>query len=66
MATFRAESVLDINSNNYYVEIYYPADSEKLLVRTDPIYPSHEIAESETLRIFKEALPNQPTKGSKS
>jgi hypothetical protein len=62
MARFRAETVLDPNSGKYYVELYYPDNATEPLVTTDPIYPSHEVAEQETLRLMQEALPTQPVK----
>ena len=64
MAKFRAESVLDKNTGNYYIELYYPDDSSEPIVTTEAIYPSHEIAEQETLRLIQEALPDQPVKKS--
>lgn len=62
MARFRAETVFDGKSGKYFVELYYPENATEPLVRTRPIYPSHEVAEQETIRTMKEALPTQPVK----
>jgi len=64
MAKFRAESVLDNDTGKYYIELYYPDNAPEPIVTTDAIYPSHEIAEQETLRLIQEALPEQPVKKS--
>ena len=64
MAKFRAETVLDTNSGKYYIELYYPDDAAEPMVTTDAIYPSHEVAEQETIRLIQEALPDQPVKKS--
>lgn len=64
MAKFRTESVLDKNTGKYYIELYYPDNASEPMVATDVIYPSHEVAEQETLRLIKEALPDQPVKKS--
>ncbi len=62
MAIFRVETVFDSNTNKYYVELYYPSDATDPVVTTDPIYPSPEVAEQETLKLMKKSLPGQPVK----
>ena len=56
MSRFRIQTNLDKESGNYSVELYYPQDSTEPALTTPPIYPSHEIAEQETLRIIKEVF----------
>lgn len=56
MSRFRVQTNIDNASGYYSVELYYPHDSTEPALTTPPIYPSHEIAEQETLRIIKEVF----------
>lgn len=62
MATFRIESVFDPNSGFFYVEVYYPDSSTTPFAVSKPVYQSHEQAAEDSLRIFREGLPDQPVK----
>ena len=66
MATFRVESVLDPKSGLYFVEVYYPDSSATPFVMSKPIYQSHDQAAEDALRIFREGLPDQPSKASRT
>ncbi|MCT7328018.1 hypothetical protein [Ralstonia mojiangensis] len=61
MANFRIETVMDIGTGLYRVEVYYPPESAAPFVVGNPIYPSHEAAIADAVEIFKNGLPpNQP------
>jgi hypothetical protein len=49
MALLRLEAVQDPKSGRYYVEIYYPADSEAPYVTTEPRYETAVAAENDTI-----------------
>lgn len=52
---FRCETVKDPKTEKIFLEVYYPKDAETPFVTTDPVYFTHEQAEEDALRIFKEA-----------
>jgi hypothetical protein len=56
MARFRAETVYHQKTNRYFVEIYYPDDAATPFLATDPIYPSHEVAEASILEHMAKAF----------
>ncbi len=62
MAQFRVETVFDHSNGMYFIELYYPSDSTVPQARTASIYPSHEHAAADAVRMAKEAFPNQPIK----
>lgn len=59
MAVFRIESVFDINTGLYFVEVYQGDDKDPLFVGK-PIYATHEHASADSIEIFKRAMPDQP------
>ncbi len=62
MAQFRVETVLDNNTNLYFIEVYQEGSAEPLTVG-QPIYSSHEHAMADAVEIFKTAMPDQPISG---
>ena len=65
MANFRVESVLDRSSGLYYVEVFYPDTATEPIVSSEPIYPSHEAAEADSLKTFCEAFKGKPISASR-
>ena len=55
----RCESIEDLDSGKYYLELYYPIDAEKPFLTTAARYESHQDVESAAVEIFKRALPDQ-------
>ncbi len=49
MAYFRLEAEFDIETNRYYVEIFYPGESTKPLIRTKAKYASKDAALNEAM-----------------
>ena len=65
MAQFRVEFVLDPASGMYLAELYHPDNENEMVVRTEPLYPTHAAAVLGVVQIFKEAMlefpaPQQP------
>ena len=56
MAQFRVETVVDAATGKIYAELYYPENEKTPFTQTSPIYSSHEQAEQEVLKNFKEAF----------
>ena len=70
MAQFRIEFVLDPASGMYLAELYHPDNENEMVVRTEPLYPTHAAAVLGVVQIFKEAMlefpaPEQPAKRAK-
>lgn len=59
MANFRIETVQDLTSGLYRIEVYYPFDNPAPLVVGNPIYTSHEQAMADAVEIFKNGLPTE-------
>lgn len=59
MANFRVETVTDPVTNLVALEIYYPHDSQTLLVGSAPTYRTHEDAMADVMALFKRAWPNK-------
>lgn len=62
MADFRTATILDEETGLYFVELYYPIDAKKPIVRTKPIYISIKDGEEAAQRLMQNALPNQAVK----
>jgi len=56
MGNFRVETLLDDKSGKIYAVLYYPETDSSPFAQTDPIYSSHEQAEQDVLRLFKEVF----------
>ena len=72
MAQFRVEFLLDPATGMYLAELYHPDNENEMLVRTEPLYPTHAAAVLGVVQIFKEAMlefpfpaPEQPAKRKK-
>lgn len=70
MAQFRVEFLLDPASGMYLAELYHPDNENEMVVRTEPLYPTHAAAVLGVVQIFKEAMlefpaPEQPAKPAK-
>ena len=61
MAHFRLEAAYDDATDLYYVEVFYPAQSETPLYRTRPRFRTREDGFTEAMRLMEEGL-NQPVK----
>jgi hypothetical protein len=58
MALFRVETVENPKTGRFAVEIYFPADSEKPYVTTEPRYASAAAAENDILATIAAAANN--------
>lgn len=56
MARFRVETVTDPATGLVFAELYYPENSAHPIAVTQPVYPSHEIAEADVVKMFKKML----------
>ncbi|WP_042886316.1 hypothetical protein [Cupriavidus necator] len=54
MARFRIETVTDPATGLIYTEMYYPENAATPSARTKPIYPSHEAAEADAVKMFQD------------
>ena len=59
MPNFRIETVTDPVTNLVALEIYYPHDSQTLLVGSAPIYRTNEDAMADVMALFKRAWPDK-------
>ena len=55
MPLLRIEPIKDDQSGRYFLEIYYPADTEKPLVTTAPRYQTSAAAETDLLAMIAAA-----------
>ena len=62
MARFRIETVLDSSTGLILAELYHPEDADEPIASTQPVYPTHEMATQDIIRMMKEAVPDQPIK----
>ena len=63
MPQFRVEFVLDPASGMYLAELYHPESENDVVVRTEPLYPTHAAAVLGVVQIFKEAMLQFPASG---
>lgn len=63
MAQFRVEFLLDQASGKYLAELYDPDDQQKLIVRTEALYPTQASAVLGLVQLFKDAVLNFPKAG---
>lgn len=56
MSKFRFETILDSSSGKIFVEMYYPDSATTPYCVTEPIYSSHEEAESAILEEMKKSI----------
>lgn len=63
MAQFRVEFVLDQSSGKYLAELYDPANTQELIVRTEAMYPSQAAAVLGLVQLFKDAILQFPQPG---
>lgn len=62
MPRFRVESVRDVVTGKYYIELYYPEDQTIPVAVTKPIYVSRETAEADAVNIVQKGFPDHPIK----
>ena len=63
MAQFRVEFILDQSSGKYLAELYSPDNQQKLVVRTEALYPSQAAAVLGLVQLFKDAILQFPKPG---
>lgn len=59
----RCESIEDLASGKYYLEIYYPIEAETPFLTTVPKYGSHAEVEQAAVDIFTRAMPQHIEEG---
>jgi hypothetical protein len=57
MSRVRCESIEDLTSGKFYLELYYPVDAEKAFLTSIPLYRSHEEAEHAAVAMFQNNMP---------
>ncbi|MEO7404566.1 MAG: hypothetical protein ABIU95_12940 [Burkholderiales bacterium] len=57
MSRVRCESIEDLASGKYYLELYFPVEAERPFLTSIPLYESHEAAESAAVAMFLQNLP---------
>ena len=57
MSRVRCESIEDLASGKYYLELYYPMQADKPFLTSIPLYGSHQEAEHAAVAMFQRNLP---------
>lgn len=58
MPGFRIETILDSHSGLIFAEVISDL-GDQLIVRSEPMYQSHEEAEAEVIRVVQQAWPDR-------